>query len=81
MCAFRPFARSFAARTRRRDEPCGARFKNEAALRFSRGNLPRDPAAGLRTAKAVRKSAPKGEGGIAQRTQMENAHADLRDDG
>ncbi|MBQ7598615.1 MAG: hypothetical protein IJU56_08550 [Clostridia bacterium] len=32
-----------------------ARFKNEAALRFSRGNLPRDPAAGLRTANAVRK--------------------------
>ncbi|MBQ7598607.1 MAG: hypothetical protein IJU56_08510 [Clostridia bacterium] len=36
-----------------------ARFKNEATLRFSRGNLPRDPAAGLRTANAVRKSAPK----------------------
>ncbi|MBQ7598627.1 MAG: hypothetical protein IJU56_08610 [Clostridia bacterium] len=34
-----------------------ARFKNEAALRFARGNLPRDPAAGLRTANAVRKYA------------------------
>ncbi len=36
-----------------------ARFKNEAPLRFSRGNLPRDPAAGLRTAFAVRKYAVK----------------------
>ncbi|MBQ7597158.1 MAG: hypothetical protein IJU56_01090 [Clostridia bacterium] len=33
-----------------------ARFKNEAALRFSRGNLPRDPAAGPRTANAARKA-------------------------
>ena len=56
------FARSVAARTgRRRDEPCNARFKNEALLRFSRGNLPRDPAAGVRTAFAVRKSARKAQ--------------------
>ncbi|MBQ7598972.1 MAG: hypothetical protein IJU56_10380 [Clostridia bacterium] len=39
-----------------------ARFKNEALLRFSRGNLPRDPAAGLRTAFAVRKYAVKSAG-------------------
>ena len=34
---FCSFARSVAARTGRRDKPCNARFKNEAALRFSRG--------------------------------------------
>ena len=56
---FSLFARSVAARTGRRDEPCAARFKNEAPLRFSRGNLPRDPAAGPRTANAVRKAPRK----------------------